>query len=207
MKPFLGFAALLGAASAGAQLGGFPGALPASASNVRFQTVAQGDELARNAPGLFVFNEPIGWSNYWRALHRGPMPNLEQGFFNNWRLVAVHLGNRPSTGYGVTVARIDRRIDRATITVLESVPMRGARNAAVVTSPWVLLRVENGAFGFDLQSRQVVNQYGTIPGGTVVNTGGVTIIMTGNGGGCDHCDHRGRRGCRCGGGAGCTCKG
>ena len=206
MKLVTGVVALLAASCACAQLPGMPGTLPESSSNVRFQTVGSGDSLATNSPGLYVLDEPVSWSNYWRANHRGPMPNLEAGFFYNWRLVAIHAGTRPTAGYGLTVMRMDRRIDRATISAVETVPMRGSRNAAVATSPWILLRVERGAFGFDLQTRQVASQYGTVPGGTVVKTGGVTIIMTGSGG-CDHCAHRGREGCRCGGGAGCTCKG
>ena len=205
MKLVTGVVALLAASCAFGQLPGMPGTLPESASNVRFATVASGSELTTNSPGLYVLEEPIGWSNYWRAHHRGPVPNLEQGFFYHWRLVAIHAGVRPTAGYGLAVMRMDRRIDRATISAVETTPMRGSRNAAVATSPWILLRVERGAFGFALETRQVVSQYGAIPGGTVIKSGGATIIMTG-GGGCDHCDHRGRRGCRCGG-AGCTCKG
>ena len=206
MKFVTGVLALLVAASGFGQLGGVPGRLPESASNVRFATMASGIDLATNSPGLYVFNEPVGWSNYWRAHHRSPVPNLEPGFFNNWRLVAIHAGVRPTSGYGLTVTRIDRHIDRATISVVETTPMRGARNSQVATSPWTILRVERGAFGFDLRTQQVAEQYGAVPNGTVIKIGDTTIIMTG-GGGCDHCNHRGRQGCRCGRGEGCTCTG
>lgn len=175
-------------------LGGMPGGLPANSSNVRFQTVAQGTDLTTNTPGLFVLNNPVAWNNYWRANHPGAGPFLEQGFFNNWRLVAIHAGVRPSAGYGLCVLRIDRRIDRAVVSALETVPParrdrrgrdgddgRGRRQPTFPTSPWLLLRVERGAFDLVLQTQQVegypAGQVGSGPGGKSITIDGTTIIF------------------------------
>jgi hypothetical protein len=185
--------------------------LPQNVSNVRFQTIASGSDARTNAPGLYVLNEPVGWENYWHAHHSGPMPQLENGFFYRWRLVAIHAGNRPSGGYGVGVTRIQRNIDKALISAIEYTPPRQSRNSQGTTSPWVLLRVETGAFDFDLQTRTVVGypagtQY--VQGGTTMKVGGATItFVPGYGSSCDHCRHRGRDGCHCEkGGRGCDCK-
>lgn len=206
MKPFLGVLALCCAGLAQGQLANpgqvtVPGTFGPGTSNIRFQTMAQGTDGKQNISGMFLFNEPNGWENYWRANHRGPAPQLEQGFFNNWRILAIHTGNRPTTGYSIGILGMQRRIDKATVSVVEFVPPRGSRNAQVVTSPWILLRVETGAFDFQLQSRQVAGypagaQY--VQGGTTVKIGGTTItILPNNYGGCDHCRHRGRDGCHC----------
>ena len=168
-------------------LGAVPGQLPANASNVRYATIARGTDGPTNVSGLFVFNEPTGWSNYWRANHAGAAPALEQGFWNDWRLVAIHAGGRPTEGYDLGVLRIDRRIDRATISTLETVPPRGARLRSVATAPWVLLRVERGAFDFVLQTQRAVGYASgvrTVAGGSTVQVGGATVTFGPGGTGC-----------------------
>lgn len=208
MKPIVGLLAFVCAASSSAQIGM---GLPQNVSNVRFQTVASGSDARTNAPGLYVLNEPVAWENYWHTHHAGPLPQLENGFFYRWRLVAIHTGTRPSAGYGVGVMRIQRNIDKALITAIEYTPPRQSRSAQTTTSPWILLRVETGAFDFDLQTQKVVGypsgaQF--VPGGTTMKVGGATItFLPGYGGGCDHCRHRGRDGCHCQkGGRDCDCK-
>lgn len=170
---FLSGLVALAAAQNPLGLGGVPGGLPPNASNVRFQTIASGTDLTTNTPGLFVFNNPVAWTGYWRANHQGAGPFLEQGFFNNWRLVAIHAGSRPTEGYGLGVLRIDRRIDRAVVSAVETVPPRRSRARGGATSPWILLRVERGAFDLVLQTRQVEGYPAaqTVPGGTTVQLG------------------------------------
>ncbi len=170
-----------------------PFGLPQSSSNVRYDMIARGNDLATNSPGLYVFNEPVGWSNYWRANHREAGPNLEPGFFSRWRLVAIHAGVRPGPGYDLRVQRIDRRIDRAVVSALEIVPpqrrngrggddghSRRSNAPTFTTAPWILLRVERGAFDLVLQTRQIegVPAYQTVRPGSVVKVGGATIIFT-----------------------------
>ena len=191
------------------QLGGVPGRLPESSSNVRFQTVAQGADATNARAGLFVIDEPVGWANYWQGFHRERAPYLEPGFFNAWRLVAIHTGARAGDGYSVNVLRMDRNIDRALISAVETVPPPGRLTRRTAPSaPWVLLRVERGAFGFDLRLGRVVGgATGAYAPGSSVRIGGATVTFApGVAAGCDHCDHRGRDGCRCGRGR-CDCRG
>lgn len=209
MKPIVGLFALACATASSAQM---VMGLPDNASNVRFQTIASGSDAKTNAPGLFVLNEPVAWENYWNAHHGGRMPQLENGFFYRWRLVAIHTGNRPSSGYGIGVIRMQRKIDKALISAIETTPPRNSRNAAVVTSPWILLRVETGAFDFDLQT-QKVSGYPTgaqfVQGGTTIKIPGGTATFAPDYGrpSCDRCRHRGRDGCSCGKhGRDCDCK-
>ena len=189
----------------------------AGTSNVRFSTVALGADGGGNAPAFVVMDSLAAWTRYWNASHRGEKaPSLETGFFVNWRLLAIHLGTRPSGGYGVRVASITRIIEQptiATVAALETVPPRGAGVSQGQTSPWVLVRVEQGAFGLKLRSQAAdgfTQGVTTVPGATVIKSGGATIIIGGGGvpSGCDHCDHQGRGSCHCANGArGCDCKG
>lgn len=210
MKPLVGLLALLVASTAFGQVYGFPGAT----SNVRYRTVATGADATHERAGMFVLDEPTSWGSYWRENHRGPAPSLERDFFLRWRLVAIHAGGRPTGGYGLGVQRIVRNIDRATIFGIEAIPPRNSRPARGATAPWILIQVERGAFGFDLQTRQLAGYAGgaTLGGGngpTTVNMGnGVTVTFGPGGGGCDHCDRRGRGRCACErGDRGCDCRG
>lgn len=214
MKPMVGVLALCCAGLAYGQLANqgqvtVPGTFGPGTSNIRFQTMAQGTDGKQNLAGMFLFNEPTGWENYWLANHKGPPPQLERGFFNNWRILAIHTGNRPTSGYGIGVVGMNRRIDKATVYAVEFVPPRNARTAQVVTSPWILLRVEAGAFDFELQKRVVAGYPSgaqVVPGGQTMKIGGVTVTIVPNAYGCDHCRHRGRGGCHCEkGDRGCDC--
>lgn len=182
MKPLVGLLALLTASSALAQFGVTPGG---GYSNVQFAPLAQGTDLTTNTPGVFVFNDPVSFENYWRTNHRGAGPALQGNFFQYWRLVAVHAGSRPGVGYSLGVTNITRRIDRATISAIETVPPpardgRGGRRLQnVTTSPWILLRVERGAYDFALQTRQVQG-YGATRGSSglsSVKVGGATVTF------------------------------
>ena len=182
------FPALVALAAAQTPFGMSP-----SSSNVRYDLVARGVDATTGASGLMVFNEPVSFANYWRANHRGAVPSLYPGFFNGWRLVAIHAGGRPGEGYGLGVTRIDRRIDRAVVSAIETVPPRRSRSrGGSPTSPWVLLRVERGAFDLVLQTRQVegVPAYQTVRPGQVVQVGGATVIFGDPGYGGGYCPPR-----------------
>ncbi|GEM_PF-4507677 len=209
MKSLVGLVALLAAPSAFGQL---TYGLPANVSNVQYRTMATGTDLTTNTPGVFVFNEPVSWENYWRQNHRGPGPAMERNFFQKWRLVAIHAGDRPTGGYALGVQKIVRRIDKATIFGIEAIPSRGSRPSRGTTSPWVLLQVERGAFDFELQTRQLPGYASggtSVAGGSTVQIGGATVTFgPGYSSGCDHCDHCGRGSCRCDrGDRGCDCRG
>lgn len=204
MMPLVGLAALT--CLVPGQIGG--PAMPASVSNVRFNTLMSGNDAKTAASGVFTFNEPNAFGSYWRANQRARAPYLQPDFFQYWRLVAIHTGSRPSTGYGLGVQKIVRRIDRATIFALESTPPRGSRNVQMVTSPWVLLKVERGAFDFALETRQFAGYAGAQSGqaGTTMQVGGATVTFGPGYSDCDHCRHRGRGSCHCDKGArNCDC--
>jgi hypothetical protein len=175
MRTFVGLCALALAVGATAQLAGNLGS---NVSNVRYATIASGTDVKTNSPGLYVLTEPSSWGSYWAQHHNGAPPRLEQGFFLKWRLVAIHSGNRSTGGYGLVVNKIVRRIDRATINATELTPPPRARNTQAITSPWVLMRVERGAFDFDLQTRQATGYPATSGRGvTQVQAGGATITF------------------------------
>lgn len=185
MRTLLGLAALTCMGIVHAQLptlGNMP--TPAgqtTGSNVRYQTIASGNDATSKAQGLFLFNDATGWQNYWRAHHQGPMPNLEQGFFLKWRIVAVHAGTRPTGGYGLAVGKIQKGIDRALISMFEVTPPRRGPRTQALTAPWIVLKVERGAYDFALQMRQVEGYASSGGGngndGSTVQVGGATVTF------------------------------
>lgn len=200
MKAALVFASLTCVAAAYGQFGMVRGG---TISNVRFQTAASGDDAKTNAPGIYVMSSRVQLENYWSQHHAGRPPMND---FSQWRMVAIHLGNRPTGGYGIGVLKMERKIDTALISAVETVPGRNSYVSQRVTSPWVLVRVEQGAFGFQLQTKRVQGFAGT--NGNVYNAGNGVKVIFGPGGGCDHCNHRGSGGCHCDRhDRGCDCRG
>ena len=189
--------------------GGFGASVPGHFTPVRFQTIRSGTDATTNRSGLFVFNEPNSWESYWRENHKGPIPTLERGFFTRWRILAIRSGNRPTGGYGLGVRQILRRVDKATVCAIESIPPNNSRPRRGETSPWAILQVELGAFDFELQTQRFAGYAGatTLPAGSQVKIGGATVTFgPGYGYGCDHCDHYGRGACHCQGGKDCDCR-
>jgi hypothetical protein len=78
---------------------------------------------------------------------------------NDWlqyRLVAIHLGKRPTSGYGISVKNVIKNGGSATIRATELLPIPGTRVYREASRPWVIIRVESRIvdFSVDIQPDQ-----------------------------------------------------
>jgi hypothetical protein len=107
---------------------------------------------------------------YWRASTGQAPETAPKGV--NWlkeKLVAIHLGQRPSGGYSVVVQNVAKNGVYATVYAVEQTPARGQWVSQQITSPYVIVRVDRSAaqLGLDLKQQE---------GGS---TGGVTVYGQG----------------------------
>jgi hypothetical protein len=80
-------------------------------ARIKFRTIDQGELSQYEGSGYFVINDADQWANLWSQHVRNPLsrsrapppPNVD---FSNSTIIAVFLGFRPTTGYGIEVKEI-----------------------------------------------------------------------------------------------------
>ncbi|MCO5296427.1 MAG: protease complex subunit PrcB family protein [Fimbriimonadaceae bacterium] len=148
LKGFFGAAAAILVATVAAQLGyGFQ-------TGVRYRTFDSGVLSAITTPRQQVLNNEAEFQTYWRQ-HTGSAASAPRGIeWGKELLIAIHLGNRPTAGYQVYVEGIDRPTPNdLVVRFVESQPPKGMAAATMITSPWVLVRVERAGGNIRFQSR------------------------------------------------------
>lgn len=148
MKGLFGAAAAILVASVAAQFGyGFQG-------GVKYRTFDSGALSAITAPRQQVINNEAEFQTYWRQ-HTGSPLGAPGGIeWGKELLIAIHLGNRPTAGYQVYVEGIERPTPNdLVVRFVESQPPKGTFSAAMITSPWVLVRVERAGGNIRFQGR------------------------------------------------------
>lgn len=107
--------------------------------------------------GLFSFDSQGDWGAYWSRVSGRPMneaPNNIDWF--KFRLVAVHLGTRPTGGYGLKIARVERNGSIGIIRAIEETPVPGSIVSQAQTSPYAIVKVPRNLtqFKLDLSTRE-----------------------------------------------------
>ena len=156
-------------ASAFAQFG--QGATFGRGNMVDWRTFKSGTSSKFNDPEMVVLNTENDYLSYWQRAMGGTAPTG-----NDWikyRLVAVHLGNRPTSGYGIFVQNIVKDGAHAMVHAVEEIPIPGQYVAKIACSPWVLVKVERTSVAFRLQmtSRQARPAIILGPGGSYIGPG------------------------------------
>ena len=118
-----------------------------------------------------VINTQGAFDTYWRELTGEPNAPRDVDFTKEL-LVAVQLGSRPSLGYKVLIRSIERtKPNEITVTYEEKKPDTGAVSAAVMTSPYEIVRVERktavGVFVF--KKREGASTGGGTSAGSLLN--------------------------------------
>jgi hypothetical protein len=118
------------------------------------------------------------FQTYWTAATGQPVQATPKNV--DWlkeKLVAIHLGRRPSGGYSVSVVGIDRNGQNAVVHVIEHTPVQGQWVSQIISSPWVILRVPRdlGQVQIDLKQRE-----GQSVGGVTIYTSGGAVIHPDN---------------------------
>jgi hypothetical protein len=146
------FSMLLFAASAVcgfAQIGGAP-------QGIVWRTVMMGERSAVKTQSVLVMESEGAFQTYWTRNTGNPPETAPKTI--DWakqKLVAVHLGERPTTGYSLLVTGITRNLDgNAVISVLERAPTPGQFVGQTITSPFALLAVDRAPVRFVLSVRQ-----------------------------------------------------
>jgi len=88
---------------------------------------------------VFVIRSAAEYQQYNRTCGReAPTPKLD---WKASQLIAVHIGQSPSTGYGVVVKRITKTgSSSVVIEIARTTPPPGTMQAMHITYPWVIVK-------------------------------------------------------------------
>lgn len=148
LKGFLGAVAGTLVATGGAQLG------QSFQAPLKWRTFDSGSSSGIQHRALQVLNNEAEFQTYW-AKHAGSPANAPRGIeWGKELLIAINVGSKPSSGYAVYVETIDRPTPNdLVVKYVETKPPTGSINASVMTSPWVLVRMERAGGNIRFQGR------------------------------------------------------
>gem|GEM_PF-1717967 len=165
--PLVLLAALAGSASA--QFHG----LPTPTNTVNWRTFRTGTTSRISGQTMFVLHTENDFVSYWSRSTGQSGETAPRGVdWNKEKLVAIHLGNRPSSGFKVFVRSIDRGPSLAVIRAVEQTPIPGQYVAQVVSSPFVIVRVDKNAADYRLELSREEGQVGN---GVIMGPGGISV--------------------------------
>lgn len=114
---------------------------------VRWSTFKNGTQSQVERTLTRVIVNEADFQTYW-AHAMGERPHLAPRGID-WvkeQLIAIHIGQRSSGGYGVRVQSIKReQSSNLVIEYVETTPAKGSMNTQAITSPWVLIRMDRVA--------------------------------------------------------------
>ena len=114
------------------------GCVGAAPTTMPFSTIARGDRSQIEEPRQVVVRGAAQWSALWKEHGGAGSPPAVD--FSGSMVVAVFLGTRPTAGYSVEIARIDRQGDGLVVTYREHRPPPDAMVAQVLTAPFDIVR-------------------------------------------------------------------
>ena len=89
-----------------------------------------------------LINSPAEWQAYWRQVHAGlaTLPPLLPVDFKTSSVVAVSLGQRATSGFGLKITNISTSEAGTTVNVTESEPTITCQVAQTITNRYVIVR-------------------------------------------------------------------
>lgn len=147
-------------------------------NQVRWSTLQTGIVSKITQPSFQTLSSENDLQNYWRAA-TGQAPQTAPRNID-WlkeKVVVVHLGQRSSGGYSVVVTGIDRNGATATVHASERTPLKGQWVSEMITSPWVMVRVQRDLPQIQLDLKKTE---GTQVGGVTIYQPGGAVIRPGN---------------------------
>lgn len=110
-------------------------------------TIAKGSQSGIRRERQFAARTPEEWERVWSEHSRNVLPPPQPPAVDWTRdmVLGVVLGDRPSGGYSVNIAKIEGTSDGLRVWAAEIRPVPGAMQAAVVTSPFHLVSVPRHA--------------------------------------------------------------
>jgi hypothetical protein len=122
-----------------------------------WQVYRSGGHARTDRPGLFTLDSPQDWQRFWSQLSGDSSGTAPAGVdWSKYSLVAICLGQRPTTGFGVDVVNVEKHGANGVIRAVEIVPVPGSRVRQRRVSPYIILKVEKGVrqFSVDLAQRE-----------------------------------------------------
>ncbi len=125
-----------------------------SVNGKRLQIIAEwkGNHCGITEQKHMVITDPKDWAELWKQVHRGkvPIPEVPTIDFNKNMVLAVFMGQKPTSGYAIQITEISRTNGEVVVKVKEVTPPKGAILLQVLTQPFhivVVPKVE-GKVGF-----------------------------------------------------------
>lgn len=110
---------------------------------IKWRTYSQGAFSNSQKSFTLTIDNSGAWQNYWRDNFGDPSEAPKDIDFNKEQLVAIHLGTRPTGGYKVSVASIQRaKPGEVRVSYVESLPLPGVTVTQAETTPWVIVRMD-----------------------------------------------------------------
>jgi|GEM_PF-1067830 len=111
--------------------------------NVSFSTIEKGhygDIRERKAVRIKNSSE---WQTFWQQLHGNqyPLPPLPQVDFNQYEVLGVLAGQKPTGGYSITITQIIDQGNYLEVYINEKIPTPGGIVTQVITSPYHLVEI------------------------------------------------------------------
>ncbi len=105
--------------------------------------LARGTQSGMRGEGYYVARTEEEWQNLWKEhtstqLPRPPAPNVG---WATQMVVGVVIGARPSAGYTVDIASVERQAGKLVVRVVETKPDPKNPQATVVTRPFCFLAI------------------------------------------------------------------
>jgi len=105
-----------------------------------FETVAGNNVTGPEASGGWYFDSQVEFYQYWAMYHPGePMPEID--WYGGWGAYAIHLGERPTTGFEVEVFEVCFSDDPFGVAVrwVEWIPGPTCNVEQIETFPWTVV--------------------------------------------------------------------
>ncbi len=116
-----------------------------SVNGKRLQIIAEwkGDHCGITEQKHMVITDPKDWAELWKRVHRGkiPIPEVPTIDFSKNMVLAVFMGQKPTSGYAIQITEISRTNGEVVVKVKEVTPPKGAILLQVLTQPFHIVVV------------------------------------------------------------------
>jgi PrcB C-terminal len=105
------------------------------------RTLAKGALCRVTRPGERVISTADGWQKLWdeHTRNANPKPLLPAVDFSKEMVLAVFMGQRPTTGYAIDVTGVTPGDKAVVVSVRRTSPPPGAITGQIITSPFVFV--------------------------------------------------------------------
>ncbi|MCH8568175.1 MAG: protease complex subunit PrcB family protein [Balneolales bacterium] len=110
------------------------------------ETVSQGAHggFSSNGDKEFVIRDSENFSQFWKNMHGpqlGQNENIPDINFQDFMIIAVFMGEMPSSGYSIGITEIESGENSLTVKVQETRPGSTCMNMTVMTAPHHIVKI------------------------------------------------------------------